>query len=150
MLDIKTYRNILSILKQTAPTSNINRTPNIARSEVTEAINHLKKGKAAGINNIPAELLKTDTTTVDILHSICNKIWQSGVWPMQWTKSIIVPLPKKGDLQNCSNYRTIFLISHPSKAMLQIILQRLKPQIEPILVEESRLLQEPKHSRTNY
>jgi len=55
---------------------------------------------------------------------------------MQWTKFIIVPLPKKGDLQNCSNYGTISLISHPSKVMLQIVLQPLKPQIEPILAEE--------------
>jgi len=67
---------------------------------------------------------------------MCNKIWQSGVWPTQWTKSTIVPLPKKGDLQNCSNYRIISLISHPSKVMLQIILQRLKPQNEPIPAEE--------------
>jgi len=115
---IKTDRNILTTLKHSAPTSDIDRTPNITHSEVTEAINHLKKGKAAGIDNIPAKLLKTDTTTVNILHSICNKIWQSGVWPTQWTKSIAVPLPKKGDLQNCSNYRTISLISHHSKVML--------------------------------
>ena len=133
---IKTDRNILTTLKHSAPTSDTDRTPNITHSEVTEAINHLKKGKAAGIDNIPAEFLKTDTTTVAILHSICNKMWQSGVWPTQWTKSITVPLPKKGDLQNCSNYRTISLISHPSKVMLQIILQRLKLQIEPILAEE--------------
>jgi len=133
---IKTDPNILTTLKQSAPTSDIDRTQNITRSEVTEARKYHKKEKAAGIDNIPAELLKTDTTTVDILHSICNKIWQSGVWPRQWTKSIIVPLPKKGDLQNCSNYRTISLISHPNKVMLQIIQQRLKPQIEPILAEE--------------
>jgi len=133
---IKTDRKILTTLKQSAPTSDTDRTPNITRSEVTEAINHLKKGKAAAIDNIPAKLLKADTTTVDILHSTCDKIWQSGVWLTQWTKSIIVPLPKKRDLQNCSNYRTISLISHLSKVMLQIILHRLKPQIEPILAEE--------------
>jgi len=101
---IKTDRNILTTLKHSAPTSDTDRTPNITRSEVTEAINHLKKGKAAGKDNIPAVLLNTGTTTVDILHSICNKIWQSGVWPTQWTKSIIVPLPKKGELQQLQHY----------------------------------------------
>ena len=110
--------------------------PSITRREVEEAINGLRNGKAAGFDNIPAEFLKTGDIVVDLLHKIWCKAWENGVWPSQWTKSIIVPLPKTGDLQDCSNYRTISLLSHPSKVLLKIILNRLKPQIEELLVEE--------------
>ena len=67
---------------------------------------------------------------------ICNKIWQTGEWPTQWTQSLVITLPKKGKLQLCQNYCTISLISHPSKAMLKIILNRLKPEVEKIIDEE--------------
>ena len=68
--------------------------------------------------------------------TICNKIWQSGEWPTPWTQSLVITLPKKGNLQQCQNYRTINLISHPSKVMLKIILNRLKLQAEKIIAEE--------------
>ena len=68
--------------------------------------------------------------------TICNKIWQTGEWPTPWTQSLVTTLPKKGNLQQCQNYRTISLISHPSKVMLKIILNRLKPQAEKIIAEE--------------
>ena len=70
------------------------------------------------------------------LTTICNKIWQTGEWPTPWTQSLVITLPKKGNLQQCQNYRTISLISHPSKVMLKIILNRLKPQAERIITEE--------------
>ena len=73
------------------------------------------------------------TTT---LTTICNKIWQTGEWPTPRTQSLIITLPKKGNLQMCQNYRTISLISHPSKVMLKILLNRLKPQAEEIIAEE--------------
>ena len=72
----------------------------------------------------------------DILTSICNKIWQTGEWPTPWTQSLIITLPKKGNLQQCQNYRTISLISHASKVMLRVILNRLRPQAEEIIAEE--------------
>ena len=71
-------------------------------------------------------------TVADILTAICNKIWQNGEWPIPWTQSLIITLPKKGNLQLCQNYRTISLISHASK----VILNRLKPQAEEINAEE--------------
>ena len=71
---------------------------------------------------------------VDILTTICNKIWKTGEWPR--TQSLVITLPKKGNLQLCQNYRTISLISHPSKVMLKIILNRLQPQAEEIITEE--------------
>ena len=66
----------------------------------------------------------------------CIKVWQTGEWPTPWTQSLVIILPKKGNLQQCQNYRTISLISHPSKVMLKIILNRLKPQAEKIIAEE--------------
>ena len=73
---------------------------------------------------------------VTALTTICNKIGQTGEWPTPWTQSLVITLPKKGDLQQCQNYRTISFISHPSKVMLKITLNRLKPQAEKIIAEE--------------
>ena len=73
---------------------------------------------------------------IDMLLIICNKIWQTGEWPTPWTQSLIITIPQKGNLQLCQNDRTISLISHPSKVMLRILLNRLKPQVEEIVKEE--------------
>ena len=73
-----------------------------------------------------------DTT----LKTICYKIWQIGEWPTFWTQSLVITLPKIGNMQQCQNYRTISLISHPSKVMLKTIQNRLKPQAENIIAEE--------------
>ena len=109
----------------------------ILQEEVEAAIKSLKNGKAAGIDNIPAELIKHGgSAVIDILTRICNKIWQTGEWPTPWTQSLIIMLPKKGNLQQCQNYRTISLISHASKVMLKVILNRMKPMAEEIIAEE--------------
>ena len=73
---------------------------------------------------------------IDVLTEISNRIWRTGEWPTPWTQSLIITLPKKGNLQLCQNYRTISLISHSSKVMLKVILNRLKPQAEEIIAEE--------------
>ena len=73
---------------------------------------------------------------VNALLIICNKIWRTGGWPTPWTQSLVIALPKNGNLQLCQNYHTISLISHPSKVMLEIILNRLKPEAEKIIAEE--------------
>ena len=100
----------------------------ILRREVEAAVHSLKKGKSAGVNKIPAELVQAGgEDVITALTTICNKIWQTEEWPTPWTRSLVIPLPKKGNLQQCQNYRTISLISHPSKVMLKIILNRLKP-----------------------
>ncbi|WP_419652868.1 RNA-directed DNA polymerase, partial [Thiolapillus sp.] len=101
------------------------------------AVQSLKKGKSAGVYNIPAELVQAGgEDVITVLTTICNKIWQTGEWPTPWTQSLVITLPKKVNLQQCQNYRTISLISHPSKVMLKIILNRLKPQAEKIIAEE--------------
>ena len=109
----------------------------VLREEVEAAVKSLKKGKSVGVDNIPSELVQAGREAmIDMLLIICNKIWQTGEWPTPWTQSLIITLPKKGNLQLCQNYRTISLISHPSKVMLRILLNRLKPQAEEIIKEE--------------
>ena len=78
--------------------------------------------KASGGNGIPVELfqiLKDDA--VKVLHSICQQIWKTQQWPQDWKRSVFIPIPKKGNAKECSNYCTIALISHASKVMVKII-----------------------------
>ena len=83
--------------------------------------------KASGGDGIPVELfqiLKDDA--VKGLHSICQRIWKPRQWSQDWKKSVFIPIPKKGNAKDCSNYRTIALISHARKLMLQILQARLQ------------------------
>ena len=73
---------------------------------------------------------------IELLIKICNKIWQTGEWLTQWTQALIITLLKNGNLKLCQNYRTISLISHASKVILKIIVNRLNPQAEKIIAEE--------------
>ena len=109
----------------------------ILESEVRNAILTLKNGKSPGPDNIPSELLKHGgESIIKIFQTICQQIWKTKKWPDQWTKSLIIPIPKKADSRKCSNYLTLNLISHSSKILLRIILNRLNPQAETILAEE--------------
>ena len=97
----------------------------ILRKEVEAAVQLLKNGKSAGVDNIPAELVQAGGEIIFIaLTTICNKIWQSGEWPTPWTQSLVITLPKKGNLQQCQNYRTISPMSHASKVIQKILLNR--------------------------
>ena len=94
----------------------------------------MKKGKSAGVDNISAELVQAGgEDVITALTTICNKIWQTGEWQTPWTQSLVITLPKKGNLKQCQNYRTISNIRHPSEVMLKIILNKLKPQAEKII-----------------
>ena len=73
---------------------------------------------------------------ITALTTICIRIWQTGEWPNQWTQSLVINLSNKGNLHQCQNYRTISLISHPSKVIGIIILNRLKPKGKKIIAEE--------------
>ena len=78
--------------------------------------------KASGGDGIPVELfqiLKDDA--VKVLHSICQQIWKTQQWPQDWKRSVFIPIPKKGNAKECSNYLTIALISHASRVMLNIL-----------------------------
>ena len=83
--------------------------------------------KASGGDGIPVELfqiLKDDA--VKVLHSICQQIWKTQQWPQDWKMSVFIPIPKKGNAKECSNYHTMALISHASKVMLKILQARLQ------------------------
>jgi len=69
-------------------------------------------------------------TVLDRMHRICVAIWETGEWPKEWTFSTFIPLPKKGDLKQCANYRTIALVSHASKMLLRIILEMIRVKTE--------------------
>ena len=109
----------------------------IMKSEIEKAVKSLKKRKSTGNDNIPGELVQAGgEKVIEILTLICNRIWTTGIWPKAWTQSLIITIPKKGNLKLCNNYRTISLISHPSKVLLNVILSRLRPQAENIIAEE--------------
>ena len=85
--------------------------------------------KARGGDGIPVELfqiLKDDA--VKVLNSICQEIWKTQQWPLKkdWKRSVFIPIPKKGNAKECSNYHTIALISHASKLMLKILQARFQ------------------------
>ena len=104
--------------------------PNILECEVKWALGSITTNKASGGDGIPVELfqiLKDDA--VKVLHSICQQIWKTQQWPQDWKRSVFIPIPKKGNAQECSNYRTIALISHASRVMLKILQARLQQYV---------------------
>ena len=83
--------------------------------------------KASRVDGIPVKLfqiLKDDA--VKVLHSVCQQIWKTQQWPQYWKRSVLIPIPKKGNVKECSNYHTIALISHTSKVMLKMFQARLQ------------------------
>ena len=99
----------------------------ILECEVTWALRNITVNKASGGHGIPVELfqiLKDDA--VKVLHSICQQIWRTQQWLQDWKKSVFIPIPKKGNAKECTNYHTIALISHASKIMLKILQARLQ------------------------
>ena len=85
----------------------------------------INKNKASGGDGIPVELFQI-LKDVKVLHSICQQIWKTQQWPQDWKRSIFIPIPKKGNDKQCSNYHTIALISHASRVILKILQARLQ------------------------
>ena len=99
----------------------------ILESEAKWALESITMNKASGGDGIPVELfqiLKDDA--VKVLHSISQQIWKTQQWPEDWKRSVFIPIPKKGNAKECSNYRSIALISHANKVMLKIIQARFQ------------------------
>ena len=104
--------------------------PDILECEVKWALGSITTNKASGGDGIPVELfqiLKDDA--VKVLHSICQQIWKTQPWPWDWKSSVFIPIPRNGNAKECSNYRTIALISHASKVMLKILQARLQQYV---------------------
>ena len=99
--------------------------PDLLECEVKWALGSITTNKASIGDGIPVELfqiLKDDA--VKVLHSIRQQIWKTQQWPQNWKKSVFIPIPKKGNAKECSNYHTVALISHASKVMLKILQDR--------------------------
>jgi len=104
--------------------------PDILECEVKWALGSITTNKASGGDGISVELfeiLKDDV--MKVLHSICQQIWKTQQWPQDWKRSVFIPVPKKGNAKECSNYHTIALISHTSKVMLKILQARPQPYV---------------------
>ena len=103
--------------------------PDILECEVKWALS-ITTNKASRGDGIPVELfqiLKDDA--VKVLHSICKQIWKTQQWPRDWKRSVFIPIPKKGNAKECSNYHTTAFISHASKVMLKILQARLQQYV---------------------
>ena len=103
--------------------------PDILECEVKWALGSITMNKANGGDGIPVELFQILKDAVEVLHSICQQIWKTQQWPQDWKRSVFIPVPKKGNAKECSNYCTIALISHSRKVMLNILQTRLQQYV---------------------
>ena len=100
--------------------------PDILECKIKGALGGITTNKASGGDGIPVKLfqiLKDDA--VKVLHAICQQIWKTQQWPWDWKRSVFIPITKKGNAKECSNYRTIALISFASKVTLKILQVKL-------------------------
>ena len=110
--------------------------PDIMECEVKWALESITTNKASGGDAIPVvlfQILKDDA--VKVLYSTCQQIWKTQQWPQEWKRSVFIPIPKKGNAKECSNYHTIALVSHAGKVMLKILQARLQQYVNCELPE---------------
>ena len=101
--------------------------PDIPECEVKWAFESITMNKASGGDGIPVELFQIlEDDAVKVLHSVWQQIWKTQQWSQDWKRSVFIPIPKKGNAKECSNYRTIALISQVIKVMLKILQVRLQ------------------------
>ena len=102
----------------------------ILECEVKWALRSITMNKASGGDGIPVELFKIlKDDAVKVLHSVCQQIWKTQQWPQDWKRSVFIPIPKKGNVKECSNYYTIALVSHASKGIIKICQARLQQYV---------------------
>ena len=95
--------------------------PGILESEIMCTLGSTTMNKASGGDGIPVKLFQNQKDdAVKVLHSVCQQIWKTQQWPQDWKRSVFIPIPKKGNAEECSEYHTIAIISHASKVMLKI------------------------------
>ena len=124
--------------------------PDILEYEVKWALRSLTMNKASGGDGIPVELfqlLKDDA--VKVLHSVCQQNWKTQQWPQDWKRSVFIPIPKKGNAKECSNYRTVALISHATKVMLKILQARLQQYVNRELPDVQAGFRKGRVTRSN-
>ena len=124
--------------------------PDTLECEVKWGLEIITMNKVSGGDGIPVELfqiLKDDA--VKVLHSICQQIWKTHQWPQDRKRSVFIPVPKKDNAKECSNYRTIALISHASKVMLKILQARLQQYVNHELPMFKLVLERQRNQRSN-
>ena len=99
--------------------------PDILEREVKRALESITTNNASGGDGIPVELFQILNDAVKVLHSIFQQIWKTQQWSQDWKRSVFIPIPKKDNSKECSDYRTTALVSHASKIMLKILQVRL-------------------------
>ena len=122
----------------------------ILECKVKWALESITMNKASGGDGIPVEsfqILKDDA--MKVLHSICQQIWKTQQQPQDWKRSVFIPIPKKGNAKECSNYRTIALISHTSKVMLKILQARLQQYTNRELSDDQAGFRKDRNQRSN-
>ena len=108
--------------------------PDILKCEVKWALGSITTNNASGGDGVPVELfqiIKDDA--VKVLHSICQQIWKTQQWPQDWERSVFIPIPKRGNVRERSDYHTIALVSYASKVMLKILHARLQQYVNRYL-----------------
>ena len=109
----------------------------------------LRKGKLPGLDGIPAELIQhSRKSAIKALHILCKKIWSTEKWPDEWKNQEFVVIHNSGSTKDCGNYRTIALISHASKILLTIILNRLQNKIEEDSLKKEQVSGRTEEQRT--
>ena len=124
--------------------------PDILECEVKWALESITTNKASGGDGIPVELiqiLKDDA--MKVLPSIRQQIWKTQQWPQDWKRSVFIPIPKKGNAKECSNYHTVALISHASKVMVKILQARLQQYMNQELLDVQAGFRKVRKQRSN-
>ena len=128
--------------------------PDILECEVKWPLESITTNKAsldlAGGAGIPVELFQIlNDDAVKVLHSIGQQIWKTQQWPQDWRRSVFIPISKKGNAKECSNYHTIALISHASKVMLKILQARLQQHVNHEIRCSSWFYKRQRNQRSN-
>ena len=108
--------------------------PTVLKSEICAAIKEMKEGKAVGVDDIPAEMWKNlGEKALEEIYEICQWMYEKGKWPDDFTRVIMIPLPKKNNATECKDFRTISLICHASKIMLRVLTKRIEAKVQHML-----------------
>ena len=108
--------------------------PEVIKNEILAAIAEMKDGKAVGVDEIPAEMLKSlGEKALQEICDLCQQMYEEGKWPDDFTRTVMIPLPKKNNAVKCSDFRTISLICHASKIMLRVLTRRIEAKTRLLL-----------------
>ena len=123
--------------------------PDILECEVKWALESITTNKASRGDGISVTLFQILKDAVKVLHSICQQVWKIQQWPQDWIRSVFIPMPKKGNAKECSNYCTVALISHASKVMLQILQASLQQYMTVNFLMFQLVLEKAEEPETN-